>query len=332
MKKINKIVSSISVLILLTVSFQIQATAALTRHYYVAAENVIWNYAPSGLNKIKLSDGLGPWGVKTSYSKYRYIEYTDATYTTKVVQPVWMGILGPQFRGVVGDILKIHFKNNADKPLSMHPHGVHYTPENDGAYYDGRESLPGSYVRPGDSYTYTWNLDEDSGPTKFGPTSIVWAYHSHVDSVTEIYDGLIGSIVVTRKGEEKSDLDPTPRNIDYEFTTLYMVFNEENDAEAGLMHTMNGYIFGNLEGLTMPKGARVRWHLIGMGAEVDLHTAHWHGQTVVNYGKRTDVVELLPTSMVSVDMVAKNPGEWLYHCHVTDHITAGMITKWTVTP
>jgi FtsP/CotA-like multicopper oxidase with cupredoxin domain len=36
--------------------------------------------------------------------------------------------------------------------------------------------------------------------------------------------------------------------------------------------------------------------------------------------------------MVSVDMTAKNPGEWLYHCHVTDHITAGMITKWTVTP
>jgi hypothetical protein len=34
--------------------------------------------------------------------------------------------------------------------------------------------------------------------------------------------------------------------------------------------------------------------------------------------------------MVSVTMKAKNPGTWLYHCHVTDHITAGMITRWTV--
>jgi len=67
-----------------------------------------------------------------------------------------------------------------------------------------------------------------------------------------------------------------------------------------------------------------------MGSEVDLHTAHWHGKTVLDHGRRTDVVELLPTSMRSVDMNANNPGNWLYHCHVTDHITAGMITRWKV--
>jgi manganese oxidase len=27
-----------------------------------------------------------------------------------------------------------------------------------------------------------------------------------------------------------------------------------------------------------------------------------------------------------------NPGIWLYHCHVNDHITAGMITRFQVLP
>jgi FtsP/CotA-like multicopper oxidase with cupredoxin domain len=31
-------------------------------------------------------------------------------------------------------------------------------------------------------------------------------------------------------------------------------------------------------------------------------------------------------------MVPDNPGTWLYHCHVNDHIVAGMQAKFTVTP
>jgi FtsP/CotA-like multicopper oxidase with cupredoxin domain len=34
--------------------------------------------------------------------------------------------------------------------------------------------------------------------------------------------------------------------------------------------------------------------------------------------------------MVSADMKADNPGEWLYHCHVADHIDAGMFTTYQI--
>jgi hephaestin len=68
----------------------------------------------------------------------------------------------------------------------------------------------------------------------------------------------------------------------------------------------------------------VRWYVIGMGTEVDLHTPHWHGNTVLINGMRTDVAELLPMSMIVADMVPDDIGTWLYHCHVNDHITAGM--------
>jgi hephaestin len=33
-----------------------------------------------------------------------------------------------------------------------------------------------------------------------------------------------------------------------------------------------------------------------------------------------------------VDMVPDNPGTWLYHCHVNDHITAGMLARFRILP
>ena len=98
------------------------------------------------------------------------------------------------------------------------------------------------------------------------------------------------------------------------------------------MHGINGFIFGNLQGLVMPNGSKVRWYLLGMGNEVDLHSPHWHGKTVAYQNRRTDVIELLPGSMAVADMRADNPGTWMIHCHVADHIDAGMITTYTIQP
>jgi FtsP/CotA-like multicopper oxidase with cupredoxin domain len=49
-------------------------------------------------------------------------------------------------------------------------------------------------------------------------------------------------------------------------------------------------------------------------------------------GVRTDVIELLPGSEKTADMIARAPGTWMYHCHVTDHITNGMSELFTVKP
>ncbi len=311
-----------------------------TREYWVAAEIVEWDYAPSKKNLIMPDKDLGVWGNHLKYKKYRYIEYTDASYSQRVKQPRWMGILGPQFRAEEGDTLKIHFLNKTDKPLSIHPHGMRYTKKNEGADMTGK----GAAVSPNDSFTYIWQVDGDAAPGPSDQSSIVWVYHSHVDSVTEIYDSLIGTIVITKKGMARSKSDPRPKDVDIAFTNMYFIFNEngrkkigkvktvsaEDNEEGNLKHAINGYIFGNLQGMVANKGDRVRWHLIGMGSEEDIHTAHWHGKTVLSSGHRTDVIELLPNTMRSVDMTANNPGTWLYHCHVTDHITAGMITRYTI--
>src|SRR4029434_10201217 len=78
-------------------------------------------------------------------------------------------------------------------------------------------------------------------------------------------------------------------------------------------------------------GERVRGYCLGMRSENDLHPAHWHGNTVLCRGYRTDSVELLPASMKVAEMVADNPGVWMYHCHVNDHMLEGMSPRYEVT-
>ena len=60
------------------------------------------------------------------------------------------------------------------------------------------------------------------------------------------------------------------------------------------MHSINGYVFGNQPVVTMKRGQHVRWYVMSMGTEVDLHTPHWHGNDVTVDGMRMDVVDLLP--------------------------------------
>jgi FtsP/CotA-like multicopper oxidase with cupredoxin domain len=106
-----------------------------------------------------------------------------------------------------------------------------------------------------------------------------------------------------------------------------------NPVEDTERHTINGYIYGNLPGLEMNEGERVRWYLFGLGSESDLHTPHWHGLRVLEEGvRRTDTVELLPGSMKVADMVADDPGDWLFHCHVGDHMANGMFALVRVHP
>jgi FtsP/CotA-like multicopper oxidase with cupredoxin domain len=103
--------------------------------------------------------------------------------------------------------------------------------------------------------------------------------------------------------------------------------------EQGERYAINGMIYGNLSGYEMNEGERVRWYLFALGSESDLHTPHWHGLRVVDEGiRRTDTMELLPASMKVADMVPDNPGDWLFHCHVSEHMAGGMFARVTVFP
>jgi hypothetical protein len=144
----------------------------------------------------------------------------------------------------------------------------------------------------------------------------------------EINAGLVGAIVITAKGKAKPD--GSPKDVDREFVTAFQIFDELRGQDAGMFHAINGYVFGNLPGLVMKKGEKVRWYSMGIGNEKDLHTPHWHGEIVSDRTRNMDVVELLPGSTITTDMIADNPGVWMFHCHVADHMEAGMMATFTI--
>jgi hephaestin len=64
----------------------------------------------------------------------------------------------------------------------------------------------------------------------------------------------------------------------------------------------------------------------------EFHAPHWHGNVVTIGMMRTDVASITSMEMVTADMVADNPGKWLFHCHNGPHMIMGMSSTFTVEP
>jgi hephaestin len=76
----------------------------------------------------------------------------------------------------------------------------------------------------------------------------------------------------------------------------------------------------------------VRWYVTSLGSEDAIHTAHWHGVIFTDSrGHHTDQVPVQSASLETLTMVADNPGTWLFHCHLNDHMDGGMLALFNVT-
>ena len=340
------------------------ATAAgQDRTYFLEADPVQWNYAPLGFDGITgnaFSDAANVFvksakdRIGSTYTKCLYHGYTDATFATpkpRAASDAYMGLLGPTIHAEVGDTITVVFKNTCNFPASVHPHGVLYDKSSEGApYADGTTSKGDDSVAPGATYTYHWGVPDRAGPGPMDGSSVLWMYHSHTEEISDVYSGLIGALIVTGRGLARAD--GTPKDVDSEVVTMFAVMNENkthyidaetaalpvhvNEAddaynESNLMHSINGFVFGNGPVPKIALAKKARWYMLDIGTEVDLHTPHWHGNTVLANGMRTDMSSLLPGMMMSADMTPDNPGIWLFHCHVNDHIAAGMQMRYEVT-
>jgi len=336
-----------------------------TRTYFIAADELDWDYTPRGRNPAGLprfesseSDVATTIGHRV-YHKAIYREYTDSTFThLKPRSPQWehLGILGPLIRAEVGDSIRVVFRNNTHLSVSMHPHGLEYKKDAEGASYnDGTMGTvkADDKVASGATFTYLWTVPERSGPAAMDESSVLWMYHSHFIEGKDINTGLVGPIIVTARGKARPD--GSPADVDREFITDFSIFDEteswffERNAsrdpggirlkvadpfvrEKNLLYSINGFIEGNLPLLTMKRGEKIRWYLLSNSNEDDVHMAHWHGNTVVWNKMRMDSVFLGPMAMVSADMVPDDIGTWLFHCHVNDHFNGGMLGLYQVLP
>jgi hypothetical protein len=268
------------------------------REYFLEAQLVDWNYAPSGFDVAKGAefgedanvfvlgaDNAAECRVGATYKKARYVQFTDATFTKQVPQPAWAGVQGPTLRAVVGDTIKVTLKNSASFDVTRASARRPIHQGNEGALAnDGTrpaEKLD-DMVPPGETFTYTWLADEDSGPGPNDLSSQVWAYHSHVDEVADTNTGLYGALIIADPA--CADFDTAaPLDVDREFVVIMTVMDEnaslllddsiaefcpafagdarraqgdEDFVESNLMHSVNGYVYGNLPVSTWSRAKR----------------------------------------------------------------------------
>ena len=351
-----------------------------TRTYFIAADEVTWDYVPGGMDGITgerfkavgFFKGPTPTAkpvvkpVSTSYVKTVYREYTDNTFRTLKPRPAdWehLGLLGPLVRAEVGDTIRFVFRNNGHKPYSVHPHGVFYKKDSEGAPYSDSTSgadKADDGVPPGGTHEYVWQVPERTGPGSADGASVLWMYHSHTDEYRDPNTGLLGPMIITARGQTKPD--GSPKGIDREFVIWFAQVHEEDSwyvdrnlptlekdqpiptpmtPTSGTVtypyfvkFSINGFAHGSmpLKALTMRKGEHVRWYVFSGINDFDFHTPHWHGNTVLINQMRTDVTFMAPMQMVTADMLPDDVGTWLLHCHVSFHNFEGMNVRYAVTP
>jgi manganese oxidase len=316
------------------------------REYWIQAESFEHNAVPNGY------DGMTGRHFTPDQTTFWAIGFR--AYTANWSHPLEAdlgpqgigansGLPGPVLRAEVGDVIQVHFRNMDQHykwPHSMHPHGVRYDRANDGAWLADDPDQPGTAVPYGGSYTYTWNCSSSSVGT--------WPYHDHSlpqsiaangaltandgrgmpvpadGAVMEIGAelGLFGVLAITD--------EQTPA-VDREFVLFLHDISPSDVPSLGRPTDMfnGGSFVDNTPTFTAKNGDRVRWRIASLGN--DFHVFHIHGHRWHSQDGWVDSQILGPSTTLTVEYTEDNPGNWLYHCHVNEHMMGGMVGRYTVT-
>jgi len=285
------------------------AASAATRDYWVAAVPTTWNMVPNQRDAMMGTDWFAADTVLPTVVYRRYTKDWKMPMANIGGDDGNQNLIpGPLLRARVGDRLRVHFKNMDTlygRPHSMHFHGVTYKPSSDGAYLPG-VSGPDADVKPGQSWTYKLTAGKDS--------TGVWSYHDHSPSMDDsIMGGMYGMLSILGRHEPKPD---------HEYVVVF--------APMGTFQTIDGRAFvGNTPVFVSTVGDVVQWDVMAIGSEH--HTFHVHGHRWLDpNGIPTDTKTVGPAETFRVRWREEDPGTWLYHCHVENHMAAGMIGTYDV--
>ncbi|KAL6754045.1 ferroxidase-like protein [Haematococcus lacustris] len=334
----------------------VAGAASVQRVYYIAAEQVSWNFAPQGYVQCTSTDQLGSaltYITKTFQSigstrlKAQYRRYTDASFSQLSPQPSSHGLPGPLVAAEVGDIITVVLLNRL-------PFNVTFTP--DGGLVTLGDTVHGAVVEPGQNLTYSWVVPQQAGPSKEDLPSVAYTYSSTLSPSHEVA-GLVGLMLITPKGGLRPD-GVTPTDVDQLIPLMFQVYDEtlsplhEANLEAAgltgpdaellaespaflasqMMHSINGYIFCNLPPPSVVAGSRVRFLLAAFGSEEGMHSPRFPGQLLTTATGPVQASALMPALTRVVDMTPVSPGTWTIMCDIHDHTEAGMIAQLVVKP
>jgi FtsP/CotA-like multicopper oxidase with cupredoxin domain len=214
-------------------------------------------------------------------------------------------IPGPTIEIYEGDEVELTLVNQLDVDVSVHVHGVHYKIDSDGTRHTR------SFAPPGGKYVYRWV----AAPGTAG----YWPYHDHVigpgmDGVRGIEQGLYGALIVRKAG----DLLPDKTFV---LVMQNVWFNQKRYPHTPLLEAK--------------LGERVEFVVITHGSR--FHTFHIHGHRWLDRGTNRIIDTFThnageSTGFQVIAGEGVGPGEWMYHCHVHDHIEDGMMGFFVVHP
>ncbi|XP_034522596.1 coagulation factor V [Ailuropoda melanoleuca] len=292
------------------------AEAARLRQFYVAAQGISWNYRPEPTT---LSSN-------PSFKKIVYREY-EPYFQKEKPQSKTSGLLGPTLYAEVGDIVKVHFKNKADKPVSIHPQGIKYSKFSEGASYSDHtfpvEKMDDA-IPPGQEYTYEWKISEDSGPTHNDPPCLTHIYYSYENLIQDFNSGLIGPLLICKKGTLTED--GIQKMFDKQHVLMFAVFDESKSwsQSSSLMYTVNGYVNGTMPDITVCAHDHVSWHLIGMSSGPELFSIHFNGQVLEQNHHKISAITLVSATSTTANMTMSPQGKWIISSLIPRHFQAGM--------
>ncbi|HEY4584721.1 MAG TPA: multicopper oxidase domain-containing protein [Acidimicrobiia bacterium] len=231
----------------------------------------------------------------------------------------------PMIRVDVGDRVRVVLDNQLPMGTDIHWHGVK-VPNN----MDGVAPITQPLVESGETFVYEFTTRE----------SAIAMYHAHHHAQMQVPNGLFGAFIVGETpipdGQTVSGVE-IPRNLEIA-QEIPMVLND-----AGVIGlSLNAKSFPATEPYTGKVGDWVVVHYFNEGVLV--HPMHQHQFPQLVFAKDgipldhpywADTVPVAPGERYSVLFQLEDPGVWVWHCHILNHVESetgmfGMVTAWIV--
>ncbi len=260
----------------------------------------------------RVENGVKVFDLDASVIRWNILPYVQVT-----AYAINRQVPGPRLELTEGDHVRINFTNHLPEPATMHWHGL-IVPNR----MDGPGNITQTPVAPGGTYVYEYAVVQSG----------TYFYHSHTRPDRQQALGLYGSLIIHPK-----DAAAEPR-ADYDYVVQLQEWLRRDGLtypamlmEGGLPNffTINGKAYPATDTLRMRVGETIKFRIIGTNNNF-IHPMHMHGGpftvvardgVVLSPAARfeADVVNVGPGQRYDVIWPAREPGKWIFHCHIPHH-------------
>ena len=260
----------------------------------------------------RLVDGVKEFDLTTSVVQWHILpDVVVAAYAYNGQVP------GPMIRVNANDHLRIRVHNSLPEPTTVHWHGLVIPNDQDGA-----ADVTQKPIMPGETYNYEFTVPDSPG---------TYFYHTHHAVDRQQTLGLYGAlIIVVPDAKPLADAEYIVELGEWRVVDGRTYPAMEFDGMLPNYFTINGKSYPSTETVKARVGERLMFRFVGSGQFI--HPMHIHGgpfEIVATDGNpvpkeaqlRKDTVLVGPGERYDVVWLARKPGKWLLHCHISHHIT-----------